>query len=140
MFGVMTGLAPERHEVDTEHVESSYSGNKQADCENPGVATLKCSHENFILGEKSSQRINTSDCQSCDQNSRVSHRHFFRKSAHVPDAVAVNRMDQRAGPQKEQRLEEGMREKMEHRSRVTQRMIHRGHTQCEHHITKLTEC
>ena len=56
-----------------------------------------------------------------NQECRVRHRHLLRQPAHLPDVVGMHGMDHRARAKEQQRLEEGVREQVEHRRRIAER-------------------
>ena len=79
------------------------------------------------------------DRQRGDQEGQVGDRHLLAQPAHVPDLVAVHGVDDRPGRKEQQRLEERVREQVEHAGRVAERIGHRRHAQGKHHVAQLAE-
>ena len=72
-----------------------------------------------ILGEKSGSEGKTGQCQRADHHRPVGERELVPEATHVADVLLVmHGNDHRAGTEEEQRLEEGMREQVEHADRV----------------------
>ena len=133
-------LAPEDAVVQTEHVESSHSGDNR---HNPSDdrAVLEASCQNLVFGEESGERRNTGDGQAGNQEGDVGNRHVFVQAAHGLHLVAVYGVDDASGTQEKQGFEHGVSEQVEHAGHVTQTAFVRvgcgADTQCHHHETNL---
>src|SRR6187200_1481783 len=75
--------------------------------------------ENLVLAEESRQTRHASDSESANQERPVRHRQLLLEPSHMPEILlSRERVNNGAGSQKEQRLEERVREQMKNAGRI----------------------
>ena len=115
-------LAEERQEDETEHVEGGQERGDGREVERQLVQRAAFVHvpvgqrrrqDHFLRHEAGEQR-GTRDRQRRDEEGPVGDRHLLAKTAHVPHQLAVHRVDDGARTEEQARLEERVREQVEH--------------------------
>ncbi len=89
--------------------------------------------QNFVLApEAGEEQRKSAQRQHADGIRRERHRHELLQPAHAANVLLlVAAVDHRAGAQEQQRLEERVRDQMEHADR------HAADAQAHHHVTEL---
>src|ERR1051325_2049232 len=103
----------ENHENEAEHVERGESGNNYAKGEKsisrPCLGLGQGLSQNTILAEETAERPNTRQRQRAEEERPEGNRHLLPQPTHFPDILLVmQREDDGAGAQEEQRLEESV--------------------------------
>src|SRR5512133_3721519 len=127
-------LTEERHEPQAEHVERRQESGHDADQpESPmSVRTAECLPQNFVLGEEAGQWWESSDRKGRDRHYPERYRDLLSQAAHVAHVLlTAQSMDDRAGAEEEQCLEERMRHQVEDAGRVSR------YAGAEEHVAKL---
>ena len=111
--GAAAVLAVEGHEDDAEHVKSRQEYSNHGKPEEHGLC-LEGANQDSILAPESGQRPDACQTQTADEESGVSPGHRLAQSAHQSHIEGPGGVTDAARPHKEQGLEEGVREQVEH--------------------------
>ena len=107
--------AGEHDQDQAEHVESSQHCYEQGESKQPVVLPVERQSEDGILAEEATERPNPCQCQRAGDEGPKSDRHPFSQPTHFPNILLVmQRDDDRARAQEQQRFKEGMCAKMKH--------------------------
>src|SRR5262245_36690666 len=118
LLGVMVdpGLAEERHEEQTEHVEGRHSRHASAEQPQQDVpsTTRKRPPQNFILREEASQSRRSGNGKRPEKHGPERNRDFVFQRSHFAHVLfMMHRMNYAARAKEQERFEEGMRHQME---------------------------
>ena len=113
--GFAARLAEEGDGEEARHVERGEECGREADAEERLIMG-ECREEDRILREETGQAGTTCESKRAEGERRSRDAHRLREAAHFPDVLlVVQRVDDRACAEEEQRLEECVRPQMEHR-------------------------
>ena len=132
--GVEALLAPEGHEKQPEHVERRHEGGTQAQHPPQDVTALDRRGQDFVLAPESREGRNAGNRNGRQQHRAVGVRDVALQPAHAAHVLLlVHGVDDAAGAEKEQALEEGVRHDVE------QAGGERAHPAAEEHVAQLAD-
>ncbi len=108
--------AAEGHVVEPEHVESGHGRGHEADGPDPAAVApdLEGRPQDLVLGEEPGQGRDARDGDAADEHGPVGPRHLGLEPAHLAHVLlARHAVDDRAGAEEQQRLEEGVGHQVE---------------------------
>jgi hypothetical protein len=121
LFDERRRLAEEDDEEEAECIDAGQQRPGEAGDEEelPIAAARECRGEDRVLGEEAGERRNPDEGERTDQEGDVRLRQRAAEPAHLADVLLAGEVvDDDAGGQEEQRLEEGVRHQVEHRVAV----------------------
>ena len=107
------GRAEECQEDDAEHVERRQERDDHQQHEWPGQSAGPHRAENLFLREEAAKEGDARERQRADDEDDRSLRHAAREAAHVRQVIAADSMNDCAGSEEEQCLEETVREEVQ---------------------------
>jgi len=112
-------FAPEGEKHRAEHVEGGERRGDQSHRVEHPLAVRRRGVQDLVLAEEAGEGEDAGDRQRADHKRVERLRQGFAEPAHLPHVLlAAHRVDHRAGPQEEERLEERVRSEMEDRRRI----------------------
>ncbi len=139
----VAGLAGKGHVPQAEHVKRRDRGPGDSDPEEIAVQRIGLLEgqglgQDAVLGVVAAQSHDQRYARSRDRQAAHEHRarrpgHLLPQAAHRRHFVGARGMDHRSGAEEQQRLEEGVREEVEHASQPT------AQAQGQHHVAQLAD-
>src|SRR6516225_8768746 len=107
-------MTEKSHHEQARDIERREEGGKKGDREDRAVLFVS-ERKDRVLGKKAAERWAANQGQRADREGEERDRQMTREPAHLPDVLLVMQHDDDSTcTEEEQRLEEGMREKVKH--------------------------